>query len=80
MSKKIFALCPSILKQKEAMDKHCFGDCGRILVGILEIDGGCFVPCREENCKYEKARQDTEGKSAIKGETVWLRKLKEEGE
>ncbi len=40
--------------QKDLVNKHCFGDCGKIRVGGLNINGVECVPCMEKECPYEK--------------------------
>lgn len=42
-------------KQKEAAQKHCFGDCGKIsMAGAIadEVTGGLFVCC-QPTCPHE---------------------------
>ena len=39
--------------QKDLIDKHCFGDCGKIRVGGLNINNTDCVPCTEKDCPYE---------------------------
>ena len=40
--------------QSELVNKHCFGDCGKISVGGLDVNNTACVPCVEKDCPYEK--------------------------
>ena len=73
----IYAVSP--LAQKTEVDKHCFGDCGQILVGGIEICGGPFMPCRTNPCPYEEKTLDMgEAEFSWGKEQVFVRKLKQE--
>ncbi|TJY57432.1 hypothetical protein E4T66_18670 [Sinimarinibacterium sp. CAU 1509] len=69
-------------KQKNAADKHCFGDCGKISMGGVIADdmtGGLFVCC-ERVCPYEVETIQNYGStmSFDRPHTVHLRLLREE--
>lgn len=70
-------------KQKEAAEKHCFGDCGKIsMAGAIsdELTGGLFVCC-EPTCPYMAQEMPDYGTTMSFGRphTVTLRLLKPEG-
>jgi len=72
----VFGVYPFLKKQKEAIDKYCFKECGKILIGAMGDDLMGFMPCKEENCSYEEKRKKY-GKLK-NGDIVYIRKLKEE--
>lgn len=72
----LYAVCEN-LQQKE-IDRFCFKDCGKILVGGLSYNGLYWSPCRTEDCphsdretKIGKVKLDVWGE-----EELTLRKLK----
>lgn len=56
--------------QKDLVNKHCFGDCGKIRVGGLDINNTACVPCMKKDCPHEK-------ESIRWNDEVILRKLQE---
>ncbi len=61
--------------QKKEVDEYCFKQCKKILVGSINICGGSFFPCKEENCTHEDKYSPVFGD--VDGEDVCVRKLKE---
>lgn len=75
---KMYALIMILKSQREQIERHCFGDCGKIIIGSgYDKDLGEMAICRESECKYLDKQMD-EPFGAISGEPVYLRKLKEE--
>lgn len=73
----IYAVSP--LAQKVEVDKHCFGDCGKILVGGIEVAGAPFFPCRTNPCPYEEKTMEFGTVLFELGtEQIFVRKLKKE--
>ena len=44
--------------QEKAISQHCYGDCGKAVVGAIEIYNMAFIPCREDDCPYLVAQMD----------------------
>jgi hypothetical protein len=59
----------SPVAQEESVSEYCMMVCGKILMGILEIEGGHFLPCYEEECPYTKKSMEI-GVDAETGETI----------
>jgi len=56
------------------VEKHCFGDCGKILVGaIVDPQLGQLYVCREDICPHQERELDF---CEFEGERLILRKLK----
>lgn len=73
----IYAVSPSA--QKEQIDKWCFKECGKIIVGGLIICDALFLPCREKNCPHmekEMFLKERVIQLEDKQEDVTIRKLK----
>ena len=70
----IYAVSP--FAQKELVKKFCFGECGKILLGAVELCGGSFFLCRHDLCEYEEARTPVLGN--LDNEDVCVRKLLED--
>jgi len=70
----IFGVCPMVEKQKIEIDKHCFGDCGKILLGGMIDDLLALLPCKEKKCPYEEKSLKY---GICKGQIIYIRKLKE---
>ena len=53
---QIFGLVAGSETQKAAIDKHCFGDCGKISMGGAVIDDhvGMLWICCQSACPYEQ--------------------------
>jgi hypothetical protein len=63
--------------QKEPLQKHCFGDCGKISMGMSVTCGEygpCFV-CTQEVCPYEKGSVGPCGEADATGDTIYMRIL-----
>jgi len=70
----VLALHPS---QKPLIDAHCFGDCGRIIVGAIDVgDLGFVYPCRTDPCPYVERQTEEPIGTTGDGEPLYLRKLK----
>lgn len=57
---KVFGVLPFHKLQKPLIDKHCFGDCGKVSMGGVIMDdtvGGMFVCC-EEVCPWLEKQMD----------------------
>ncbi len=75
---KIYALLFDHPTQKGAIDKYCFRECGKIIVGaITDEQFGAMMVCRTDADKcpcLEKEMDEPFGD--VNGENVYLRKLK----
>lgn len=76
----IFAL-PMCAKEPNlaAMQSLCFGSCGKIsMAGAIDIDpiGPCFVCC-EAVCQYSEVETEIIGESALTGDLVRVRIVKD---
>ena len=71
----IYAVLIDIPSQNELSEKHCFGDCGKIICAGLDLqDYGSSFVCREHQCPHEEKRGFEIGD--LEGEQIILRKLK----
>lgn len=63
--------------QKKEVDELCFGSCGRVLCGGVDLgpDLGGGFPCREDECPHEEKRSEIIGQ--VFEEDCCLRKLKD---
>ncbi len=76
--RNMFGLIVVIESQKKQIEKHCFGDCGKILVGAgYDSQIGEVALCKEIDCKYLDKQMD-EAIGEINNEPLYLRKLKEQ--
>ena len=67
----------SFLLQKDYITKYCFGECKKVILGVLDIDGvGPVFPCTEDVCKYEDKCSPVIGE--FHGDEIKIRKLMEE--
>ena len=73
--KKIFGVC-YFPGQDKLIDKHCFGDCGKIIMGGIVDSLTWYLPCKQEECPHEEKRMKR--RKLNTGEMLWLRKLKDE--
>ena len=68
--------------QKPIVEQVCFGSCGKIIVGQLDIplDGGILVAlaCRQDACPALDKQMD-EPCASLNGDPVYLRKLRDTG-
>lgn len=67
-------------KQKDAVQAHCFGDCGKIsMAGVIMDDqvGGLFICC-QETCPYQQEEFPRYGETLSFGKlhSISLRVLK----
>ena len=61
--------------QKDLIDKYCFKECRKIIVGGITADLiGAMFPCRERVCPHEDRVSPVIGE--VDGEEFKLRKLK----
>ena len=77
-TKILYAIPMMIASQKSLLDKYCFGSCGKIKLGAIDIQevGPCWI-CAETNCPYEKGHTEIIGTSEISGESVCIRGMSE---
>lgn len=80
----VFAVLVGMPSQKPAIDAYCFGSCGKIIVGAIEIPMDDWVlmalPCRETQCPaLDRQMEEPIGTLPETGEPVYLRKLREDG-
>lgn len=60
---------------QKAEVERCFKDCGKIIVGIVNLgEIGFWIPCRKKKCPFEEKTMSL-GKDN-NGEKVIVRKLK----
>ena len=79
MPSPLYGLVVGIKSQKAIIDAHCFGDCGRIILG--GVDGGddlglllvCRTPAAE--CPHMDREMDKPIRD-VQGDPIFLRKLK----
>jgi len=72
----IYAVPITIKSQDELSKKHCFGDCGKIVLAGLDLGGfGSSFICRVDVCPHEDKTAGPIGD--LGGEAVMLRKLRE---
>jgi hypothetical protein len=73
---KLYCIPMMVKTQKEPLDKYCFGSCGKISMGAIEIAevGPCWV-CTHDDCPHEKGHTDIIGSSGMTGEPVCIRGL-----
>lgn len=65
--------------QEKEVTRHCFGDCGRIKIGAVVIEGRYFLPCRVLECPYSFLEADLgTGEVGNGEERIIVRKLREE--
>lgn len=77
---KLYCIPMMIESQKQPIDNHCFGDCGKISMGgaidIGEV-GPCLI-CTHEDCPHEKGHTEVIGISDMTGDPVCIRGLQHE--
>lgn len=73
---KMFAMV--LMIQEDLITKHCFGDCGKAIIGgLVDDELGPLVPCRQEVCPHEDATMELgELENDGAAYAVTLRKLK----
>ncbi len=80
MTDKPIYLISNQMQEKE-VKKYCYGECGEILIGAIEIDGYTFFPCVGENCPFEDKTSELECNIDFNGlqyNKAYIRKLIEE--
>ena len=78
----LYAVLPDVPEQKSTIKAFCFGSCGKILVGVVEIPVGegtlLAMVCRETVCPALDQQMETPcGMLAETSEPIYLRKLLE---
>ena len=73
----MYGLVLDLPKQREQIEKHCFGDCGKIIIGsVVDAELGELAMCNQEDCPYlDKQMEEAIGE--VDGVKIYLRKLKE---
>jgi hypothetical protein len=74
----LYGLVLGIPEQKEIISKHCFGTCGKIILGaVLDEQMGELAVCRTAKKKCPQLdKQMDEPIGEVKDEPLYLRKLK----
>ena len=73
---KLYGLLTGSKQQMALIEAHCFGDCGKIAIGMMESPVGLLLICTHEPCPYLKKQLDEPcGESAATGEPIYLRAL-----
>lgn len=75
---RIYALVFNIRRQREMIQAHCFGDCGKMSMGgAIDIHtlGLCVVCCQAE-CPHLHDQAGPFGESELTGDKVFVRILK----
>lgn len=79
MPSPLYGLVIGIPSQKAIIDAHCFGDCGRIILGGVDggDDVGALLVCRTPaaECPHLDREMD-EPMGDVQGDPIFLRKLK----
>lgn len=71
----LYGTCFSVKSQRPLIEAHCFGDCGKAIIGaIVDNQIGEIVPCRSETCPHLADELLFPG--TVQGEEITLRKLK----
>ena len=78
MENVLYMVTPSIGEQRDAIDAHCRGDCGKILTGLWNLGPFVGYGCEQDNCPYVEAEAGPFKMELAKGTTrnVVLRRLK----
>lgn len=76
MSGKLYLV--SLEAQSKEVNKYCFGECGKILIGAVEMSGLAFLPCKTEECPFLEKQMEAEpiAFDEIVYEDVYIRKLR----
>lgn len=73
---KLYGLLTGSKQQMALIEAHCFGDCGKIAIGMMKSPVGLLLICTHEPCPYLKKQLDEPcGESAATGEPIYLRAL-----
>lgn len=73
----MYGMILGIPEQRELIEKHCFGDCGKIIVGgLIDDHVGEICVCMQDDCKHLAGQMSVQA-GTIEGEPVYFRKLKE---
>ena len=78
MTKALYVVLPQM--QQAQIDTHCFGDCGKISLGVIDLGDGIFgLPCAEAICPYvERTMEEPCGTVEATQVSLFMRKLREE--
>lgn len=72
---KIFGVLVEL--QDDLIKAHCFGDCGRAMVGALVDDQlGEILPCSVKECPHLDRQMDEAIGTTSDGLEIYLRKIK----
>ena len=75
----MYGLLLNIGSQLRAIQKHCYGDCGKGYVGgLCDKQLGSLMLCDEKECPYLDKEMDIPI-GEFSGKQLFLRRLKEEG-
>ena len=79
----ISAILFDMPSQKPTIERYCFGSCGKIIVGVIEIPMNDMalmaLACREIQCPaLDRQMEEPIGELPETGEPVYLRKLRED--
>ena len=55
---KLYGLLTGSKQQMALIEAHCFGDCGKIAIGMMESPVGLLLICTHEPCPYLKKQLD----------------------
>ena len=62
--------------QDKEVTAYCFGQCGKVLCGGVELEGSSFFPCKTDVCPYLADSVDMgDGEVMDKVEHIVVRKL-----
>lgn len=76
----LYGLVFGIPGQQAIIDKHCFGTCGKVIVGAINAGDqiGMVFPCRTPASKCPQFdREMDEPIGDINGDPLFIRKVKE---
>lgn len=73
----IYGLVMDIPSQREIIEAHCFGSCGKIIAGAINTDWCVLAPCRIEakDCPHFLREMDCPI-GEVMGDLIYIRKLK----
>jgi len=80
MANALYLVTPLIEEQKRAINTHCFGDCGKILMEAWDLGPCVGYACEQDNCPYAHSQAGPFRMKLSEGieKTIVLRRLKEE--
>ncbi|KKK60689.1 hypothetical protein LCGC14_3021850 [marine sediment metagenome] len=64
--------------QAKEINKYCFRECGKILIGGVEMAGLAFLPCNIDDCSFLEKQIKSESITfdGVIYNDVYIRKLK----